>query len=37
MAQVIAVAMVVIGVAIMAARRRTGPDRPGIRAVPVAA
>jgi hypothetical protein len=37
MAQVIAVAMVVVGIAIMAARRRTGPDRPGVRAVAVAA
>jgi phosphatidylglycerol:prolipoprotein diacylglycerol transferase len=37
MAQVIAVAMVLIGIAVMAARSRTGPDRPGVRAVPVAA
>jgi hypothetical protein len=37
MAQIIALAMVLVGVAIMAARSRTGPDRPGVRAVPVAA
>jgi phosphatidylglycerol---prolipoprotein diacylglyceryl transferase len=37
MAQIIALAMVLVGIAIMAARSRTGPDRPGIRAVPVAA
>jgi phosphatidylglycerol:prolipoprotein diacylglycerol transferase len=37
MAQVIAVAMVFVGVAIMAARRRTGPNRPGVRGIPVAA
>jgi len=37
MAQVIAVAVVLVGIAIMAARRRTGPDRPGVRTVPVAA
>ncbi len=37
MAQIIALSMVLVGVAIMAARSRTGPVRPGFRAVPVAA
>lgn len=37
MAQVIAIAMVFVGIAIMAARSRTGPDRPGVRAVPAPA
>jgi len=37
MAQLIALAIVLVGVAIMAARRRTGPDRQGIRAATAAA
>jgi phosphatidylglycerol:prolipoprotein diacylglycerol transferase len=35
-AQLIALAIVLVGVAILAARKRTGPDRPGIRAAAVA-
>ena len=37
MAQLIALAIVLVGIAIMAARKRTGPDRPGIRAATAAA
>jgi phosphatidylglycerol:prolipoprotein diacylglycerol transferase len=36
-AQVIALGIIVIGCAIMAARRATGPDRPGIRSEPAVA
>jgi phosphatidylglycerol---prolipoprotein diacylglyceryl transferase len=36
-AQVIALGVIVIGCAIMAARRATGPDRPGIRSAPAVA
>ena len=36
-AQVIALAVIVIGCVIMAARRQTGPDRPGIRNAPAVA
>jgi len=34
---VIALGIILVGVAVMAARNKTGPDRPGIRAVPVPA
>ncbi len=37
MAQIIALGVIVIGCAIMAARRETGPDRPGIRSEPAVA
>ncbi|MFI5230111.1 MAG: prolipoprotein diacylglyceryl transferase [Gemmatimonadales bacterium] len=37
MAQLIAFAIVLVGVAILAARKRTGPDRPGIRAAALTA
>ncbi len=36
MAQLIAIGIVLVGVAIMAARRQTGPERPGVRAAAVA-
>jgi len=36
-AQVIALAVIVVGGVIMAARRQTGPDRPGIRSAPAVA
>jgi phosphatidylglycerol:prolipoprotein diacylglycerol transferase len=37
MAQLIALAMILVGVGVMAIRRSTGPSRPGVRAVPAAA
>lgn len=37
MAQLIALAMIVVGVGVMAMRRSTGPSRPGVRAVPATA
>jgi phosphatidylglycerol:prolipoprotein diacylglycerol transferase len=37
MAQLIALAMIVVGAGVMAVRRSTGPSRPGVRAVPAAA
>ena len=37
MAQLIALAMIVVGVGVMAIRRSTGPSRPGVRAVPATA
>jgi len=37
MAQLIALAVIVVGVGVMAIRRSTGPSRPGVRAVPAAA
>jgi len=37
MAQLIALGIVIVGVAVMAVRSSTGPDRPGVRQIPVAA